>query len=127
MDKKIFILFILYIQRILVCGNEIRMLFFTKLTQYFIGSIHKNLKYFQIIHVDDLTHKIVKRGIQESSHPFNKIKEVNLRTHGKDFRLILSPKRSILHSKFKAYSVNGDGEETHIPIGNLHIICRLCI
>ncbi|XP_030746202.1 ADAM 17-like protease isoform X1 [Sitophilus oryzae] len=80
------------------------------------GSIHKNLKYFQIIHADDLTHKIVKRGIQESSHPFNRIKEVHLRTHGKDFRIILSPKRSILHSKFKAYSVNGDGEETHIPI-----------
>lgn len=80
------------------------------------GSIHKNLKYFQIIHADDLTHKIVKRGIQESSHPFNRIKEVHLRTHGKDFRIILSPKRSILHSKFKAYSVNGDGEETHVPI-----------
>ncbi|XP_066152837.1 ADAM 17-like protease isoform X1 [Euwallacea fornicatus] len=83
---------------------------------YAKGSIHKNLKYFQIIHANDLTHKIVKRGLQESSHPFNKIKEIHLNTHGRDFRLILSPKRSILHSKFKAYAVNGDGEETHVPI-----------
>ncbi|KAF7271546.1 ADAM 17-like protease Tace isoform X2 [Rhynchophorus ferrugineus] len=98
MDIKIFLLFVLFIQNIVY------------------ASIHKNLKYFQIIHADDLTHKIVKRGLQESSHPYNKIKEVHLRTHGQDFRLILSPKRSILHSKFKAYSVNGDGEETHIPI-----------
>ncbi|KAL1492943.1 hypothetical protein ABEB36_011104 [Hypothenemus hampei] len=80
------------------------------------GTIHKNLKYFQILHADDLVHKVVKRGLKESSHPFNKIKEINFNTHGRDFRLILSPKRSILHSKFKAYSVNGDGEETHIPI-----------
>lgn len=85
----------------------------------FSGSIHKNLKYFETIHADDLVHKIVKRGLQDSDHPYNKIKEVYLNTHGKDFRLILSPKRSILHSNFKAYAVNGDGEETHIPIGEL--------
>lgn len=83
------------------------------------GSIHKNLKYFETIHADDLVHKIVKRGLQDSDHPYNKIKEVYLNTHGKDFRLILSPKRSILHSNFKAYAVDGDGEETHIPIGQL--------
>ncbi|XP_019760569.1 ADAM 17-like protease isoform X2 [Dendroctonus ponderosae] len=80
------------------------------------GTIHKNLRYFQIIHADDLSHKIIKRGIQQSNHPFNKIREIRLNTHGRDFRLILSPKRSILHSKFKAYSVNGDGQETHVPI-----------
>ncbi|XP_050314434.1 ADAM 17-like protease isoform X2 [Anthonomus grandis grandis] len=80
------------------------------------GTIHKNLKYFQIITPADLTHKIVKRGLQESNHPYNKIKEVHLNTHGQNFRLILSPKRGILHSKFKAYSVNADGEETHVPI-----------
>ncbi|CAH1120933.1 unnamed protein product [Ceutorhynchus assimilis] len=99
MDTKIFLYLAFLAQLILICAT-----------------IHKNLKYFQIIHADDLMHNVVKRGLQESSHPFNKIKEVHLNTHGKKFRLILSPKRSILHSKFKAYSVNGDGEETHIPI-----------
>ncbi|XP_060516139.1 ADAM 17-like protease isoform X3 [Cylas formicarius] len=79
-------------------------------------TIYDNLKYFEYIHADQLTHKVVKRGAEQSSHPFNKIKEVHINTHGKNFRLILSPKRDILHSKFKAYSVNGDGEETNVHI-----------
>jgi disintegrin and metalloproteinase domain-containing protein 17 len=80
------------------------------------GSIYKNLKHFETVHADDITHKIVKRGIAESSHPFNKIKEVNFNTLGRDFRLILTPKRSVLHSKFKAYAVDGDGKETSVHI-----------
>ncbi|XP_023017530.1 ADAM 17-like protease Tace isoform X2 [Leptinotarsa decemlineata] len=80
------------------------------------ASIHENLKYFQTIHADDVTHKIVKRGLKESSHPFNHIKEVNLNTHGRDFRLIISPKKDILHSNFKAYSVDENGKETTVHI-----------
>ncbi|XP_068911019.1 ADAM 17-like protease isoform X3 [Tenebrio molitor] len=83
---------------------------------HFLGSIYKNLKHFETVHADDITHKIVKRGIAESSHPFNKIKEVNFNTLGRDFRLILTPKRSVLHSKFKAYAVDGDGKETSVHI-----------
>ncbi|XP_056632369.1 ADAM 17-like protease isoform X1 [Diorhabda sublineata] len=82
------------------------------------GSLNKNLKYFETVHADELNHKIVKRGLNEGTHPFNHIKEVNLRTHGRDFRLILSPKRDILHSNFKAYAVDGDGKETTVHINH---------
>lgn len=81
------------------------------------GSIHENLKYFETIHKSELKHTIVKRGLQESSHPFNKIKEVAFNTLGREFRLILTPKRDVLHSKFKAYSVDGDGTETSVHLG----------
>ncbi|KAF5275866.1 hypothetical protein FQR65_LT04105 [Abscondita terminalis] len=78
------------------------------------GSIFKNLKYFELLHSSDFNHRIVKRGLQDSDHPFNKIKEVSFKVLGKDFRLILTPKKGVLHSKFKAYSVDGDGKETSI-------------
>ncbi|XP_974673.1 ADAM 17-like protease isoform X2 [Tribolium castaneum] len=80
------------------------------------GSIYKNLKHFETIHANEITHKVVKRGTTDGSHPFNKIKEVNFYTHGRDFRLILTPKRSVLHSKFRAYAVDGDGKETSVHI-----------
>lgn len=74
-----------------------------------------------------MTHKIVKRGIKESDHPFNKIKEVHINTHGKNFRLILSPKRGLLHPKFKAYAVDGNGKETTVHVGKrvVHIKSNL--
>lgn len=82
-----------------------------------LGSIHKNLRYFEVLHADDLSHKIVKRGVQESTHPYNHIKEILFNTHGRDFRIILSPKTDHLHSNFKAYAVDGDGQETLIHVG----------
>lgn len=82
----------------------------------FAGSIYKNLKYFETIHANDLKHTIVKRGLQESYHPFNKIKQVEFKTLGRSFRLILSPKRTVLHSKFKAYAVDADGKETTVHL-----------
>ncbi|XP_071441773.1 ADAM 17-like protease isoform X4 [Hetaerina americana] len=75
-------------------------------------SIHRNLKYFETIHATDLTHNIVKRGATLSTHPFNKIKEVKFRTLGRDFRLILTRRNGVLHSNFKAYTMDGDGRET---------------
>lgn len=94
------------------------MYFYALLYLYYLhpGSIYKNLKHFDVIHVDEVTHKIVKRGNEDSTHPFNRIKEVNFNTLGRDFRLILTPKRGVLHSKFKAYSVDGDGKETSVHI-----------
>ncbi|XP_025837594.1 ADAM 17-like protease isoform X2 [Agrilus planipennis] len=80
------------------------------------ASIYENLKYFEIMHADELHHHIVKRGAQESVHPLNKIKEVRFKTLGRDFRLILSPKKDMLHSKFKAYAVDADGKETSVHI-----------
>lgn len=96
-----------------VCINFSLLSIFLSYTE---GSLSKNLKYFETVHADELNHKIVKRGLHEGTHPFNHIKEVNLKTHGRDFRLILSPKRDILHSNFKAYAVDGDGKETTVHI-----------
>lgn len=87
-----------------------------KLIIFFLGNIHRNLKYFETIHADDLQHKVVKRGLKESNHPFNKIKEIEFKTLGRSFRLILSPKRTVLHSKFKAYAVDADGKETTVHL-----------
>ena len=42
-------------------------------------ALRKSLKYFEVIHAKDLGHNIVKRGVQPSNHPFNKIREVNFK------------------------------------------------
>ncbi|XP_047114884.1 ADAM 17-like protease [Schistocerca piceifrons] len=75
------------------------------------GSIYKNLRHFETLHTSHFKHTVVKRGTNPSPHPFNKIKEVSFSTLGRDFRLILSPRKDILHSKFKAYSVDSEGTE----------------
>lgn len=83
------------------------------------------MKHFELLHADEFAHNVVKRGIQESSHPFNKINEIQFKTLGKDFRVFLTPKRGVLHPKFKAYSVDGDGKETSVHIGTMRNVCLL--
>ncbi|XP_063706885.1 ADAM 17-like protease [Culicoides brevitarsis] len=73
--------------------------------------LHKNLYYYETLHIDDFTHKVVKRGIKHSSNPFNTIKEVEFKALGRHFRLILHPHKEVLHHNFKAYVVNSTGEE----------------
>ncbi|XP_021932803.1 ADAM 17-like protease isoform X2 [Zootermopsis nevadensis] len=77
-------------------------------------SVDKNLKHYETLHASQFSHNVVKSGIKHSDHPFNKIREVIFSTLRRDFRLILTPKKGILHSKFKAYTVDGDGQETPI-------------
>lgn len=91
------------------------------------SSIHKNLKYYETLHSNDIEHTIVKRGLKESSHPFNRIEEVRFRTHRRDFRVILTPKRDVLHSNFKAYSVDGDGKETSVHLGKRNIVPHISL
>ncbi|KAL1123060.1 hypothetical protein AAG570_002148, partial [Ranatra chinensis] len=79
-------------------------------------SIYKNLKHFDTLHTSQLSHHIVKRGLKESSHPFNKIKEINFYTLGRNFRLILTPRRGVFHSNFQAAIVDGDGNEKPVAI-----------
>uniref|UniRef100_A0A1B6LAR2 Peptidase M12B domain-containing protein n=1 Tax=Graphocephala atropunctata TaxID=36148 RepID=A0A1B6LAR2_9HEMI len=81
-------------------------------------SIHKNVKYFETLHASELTHNILKHGLKESSHPFNRIREVSFKTLGRNFRLILTPKKGVVHSKFEAVTVDADGQET--PVGVDH-------
>ncbi|CAD7084096.1 unnamed protein product [Hermetia illucens] len=79
-------------------------------------SLHRRLKHFDTLHAEDVSHRIVKRGIKHSQHPFNTIKEVEFNTLGKNFRLILNPHREVLHKQFKAYTVDGDGNETVVHL-----------
>ncbi|XP_058974949.1 ADAM 17-like protease isoform X3 [Musca domestica] len=81
-----------------------------------VDSLHRTLKHFEIFHKDEVQHRIVKRGAKHSNNPFNVIKEVEFKTLGKNFRLILHPHREVLHSKFKAYTVDGDGNETVVHL-----------
>lgn len=105
---------------------------------FFQDGLHRNLKYYESLDSTHFQHRIVKRGVQHSSHPYNKISEVEFYAHGRwieffrlpltwllfnsslyfrHFRLILTPRREVIHSKFKAYEVNGDGEETTVHLG----------
>ncbi|XP_050317201.1 ADAM 17-like protease isoform X3 [Bactrocera neohumeralis] len=80
------------------------------------STLHRTLRHYEVLRSEDCRHKIVKRGIKQSSHPYNVIKEVEFKTLGKNFRLILHPHREVLHSKFKAYNVDGDGNETVVHL-----------
>ena len=80
------------------------------------SSLTQNLKYYEVIHAEKFGHNIVKRGIHPSTHPYNKIREVNFKALGRDFRLILSPKKGLLHPKFKAVEVDDDEVERPIRI-----------
>lgn len=73
------------------------------------------------MHVDDFSHKVVKRGIKASPNPFNTIKEIEFKALGRNFRLILHPHRDVLHHNFKAYSVNGDGKEKIIHFDHTNL------
>ncbi|XP_050712973.1 ADAM 17-like protease isoform X2 [Eriocheir sinensis] len=77
---------------------------------------HPNLKYYELIDSSAFKHHIVKRGTTESTHRFNKIKEVEFNALGRDFRLILNPRKGLLHPQFKAFAVDGSGNERIIHV-----------
>ncbi|XP_017041660.1 ADAM 17-like protease [Drosophila ficusphila] len=94
------------------CGLVIISIFFACLLVENCVALKKTLRHYEIFHKDDVVHKVVKRGAKHSTNPFNVIKEVEFTTLGKNFRLILHPHRDVLHSKFRAYAVDADGNET---------------
>ena len=49
---------------------------------------HPNLKYYEKLHSSQFAHRIVKRGIHESKHRFNKIKEVSFNALGRLVKVI---------------------------------------
>ncbi|XP_011500882.1 PREDICTED: ADAM 17-like protease [Ceratosolen solmsi marchali] len=79
-------------------------------------ALHRNLRYYEILHASNFEHRVVKRGAQYSYHPYNKISELDFYTHGKHFRLILTPRKEVIHSKFKAYEVDGDGQRKSVHL-----------
>ncbi|KAB7493873.1 ADAM 17-like protease [Armadillidium nasatum] len=79
-------------------------------------SSHPNLRYYEKLHSSQFSHHIVKRGLKESNHRFNKIKEVSFSALGRDFRLILNPRKGLLDPYFKAYVVDENGKEKLITV-----------
>ena len=74
--------------------------------------IRRNLRHFDLLRDSDLSHSIVKRGADPTSpHRFNKIREVGFNALGREFRLVLSPKKGLLHPKFKAVEVVDEGSD----------------
>ena len=66
------------------------------------SDLSKRVRHFETLSTSDVAHNIVKRGLDPAgTHKYNKIREVGFRTLGRDFRLILSPKKGLLHPKFK--------------------------
>ncbi len=52
-----------------------------------------------------------------SPHRFNKIREVGFKALGREFRLVLSPKKGLLHKNFKAVEVDDvDDKTTERPV-----------
>lgn len=85
----------------------------------FSDAIHRTLRHYETLHKDEIKHTLVKRGLKPSNHPYNTIKEVEFKVLGKDFRVILHPHKEVLHSNFKAYSVDRDGNETIFHMSKL--------
>jgi len=48
-----------------------------------IGGLHRSLKYYETIHSTHFQHRVLKRGIQHSYHPYNRISELEFYSHGR--------------------------------------------
>ncbi len=46
-----------------------------------------------------------------SPHRFNKIREVGFKALGREFRLLLSPKKGLLHKNFRAVEIVDDDDD----------------
>ena len=86
------------------------LIFALYLVQYCAGDsdLRKNLNYFEVLHAKQFGHNIVKRGTQPSNHPFNKIREVNFKALGRDFRSMADHLVASLPYLIRSYA-------THLP------------
>ncbi|KAL3279543.1 hypothetical protein HHI36_017050 [Cryptolaemus montrouzieri] len=80
------------------------------------GNSILRVKHYGTIHSSQIRHSIVKRGLSENNHPFNKINEIQFNSMGQKFRLILHPNTDVLHSKFRASEIDELGVEQPILI-----------
>ncbi|XP_032596080.1 ADAM 17-like protease isoform X3 [Drosophila grimshawi] len=98
------------------CASIIICVIFTCLLVEKSVALKRTLRHYEVFHRDDVVHRIVKRGVKQSNNPYNTIKELEFKTLGKNFRVILHPHRDVLHSKFRAYAVDADGNETVVHL-----------
>ena len=76
------------------------------------GKVNQNLNHYELLHKSQISQNIVKRGADESDHPFNHIRELEFTALGEKFRLILSVKKQLLSSHFRVVEVDEDDEES---------------
>jgi disintegrin and metalloproteinase domain-containing protein 17 len=81
-----------------------------------LSDLSKNLRYYETLHKSELSHSIVKRGANPSNHKFNQIREIDFKALGRNFRLILSPKKGLLSPTFKAVELDDEDKEIFVPI-----------
>ena len=80
----------------------LKALIFLSMVYTISSDLTDRVRHFETLSSSDLSHKIVKRGIDPNGvHKFNKIREVGFKTLGREFLLILSPKKGLLHPNFK--------------------------
>ena len=83
----------------------LKALIFLSMVYTISSDLTDRVRHFETLTSSDLSHKIVKRGLDPNGiHKFNKIREVGFKTLGREFRLILSPKKGLLHPNFKVKS-----------------------
>merc|ERR1712226_406608 len=91
----------------------LKALIFLSMVYTISSDLTDRVRHFETLSSSDLSHKIVKRGIDPNGvHKFNKIREVGFKTLGREFRLILSPKKGLLHPNFKAVEIDDDAVPT---------------
>lgn len=80
----------------------LKALIFLSMVYTISSDLTDRVRHFETLTSSDLSHNIVKRGLDPNgNHKFNKIREVGFKTLGREFRLILSPKKGLLHPNFK--------------------------
>lgn len=82
------------------------------------------LKYFEIIHNEDINHNIVKRSATYSNNNNNNndiedndsVLKVSFRAINRDFNLLLNLNKEIIWSQFNAYTVDSKGRKRSISV-----------
>lgn len=96
--------------------SEIGKSIFKFLKIYFPGKSSPNLQHYETLHAADISHRLVKRGATFSYNPYNTIKEVDFKTLGRRFRLILNPHKEVVHENFQAYEVAEGGIQKPVHV-----------
>ncbi|GAB6020822.1 hypothetical protein CHUAL_003479 [Chamberlinius hualienensis] len=79
------------------------------------SAIDKNLKYYEVIRISDIDQSRVKRST-ENGHELNSLKEMQFQAFGREFRLMLTPRKGILSNQFRAFSLDADGNKVPVSV-----------
>ncbi|CAG0917009.1 unnamed protein product [Notodromas monacha] len=83
------------------------------------GDLRENLRHFEVLHSSELSHERMKRDTDQRTptHPAGvPLKELSFKAMGKEFNLMLSPRRGVLDKDFEAAVMKEDGEEEPVYV-----------